>query len=134
MSKCIITAYEDKEEIYTGAILQDYCSVDRKKYLDDSKALHVARLPVFISHAVNTLQYRQFNYKRMMRLKSALSREILRRMINRFIQASLIKTYHFRFSTIQEETPYLRAVKQSKNREKIISALNELVKEGAIYN
>jgi hypothetical protein len=53
-----------------------------------------------------------------MRLKSALSREILRRMINRFIQASLIRTYHFRFSTIQEETPYLRAVKQSKNREK----------------
>lgn len=134
ISKCIITAYEDDEEIYTGAILQDYCSVDRKKYLDDSKALHVARLPVFISHAVNTLQYRQFNYKRMMRLKSALSREILRRMINRFIQASLIRTYHFRFSTIQEETPYLRAVKQSKNREKFISALNELVKEGAIYN
>jgi hypothetical protein len=48
--------------------------------------------------------------------------------------ALFIRTYHFRFSTIQEETPYLRAVKQSKNREKIISALNELVKEGAIYN
>jgi hypothetical protein len=29
MNKCILTVYEDNKEIYTGAILQDYCSVDK---------------------------------------------------------------------------------------------------------
>lgn len=134
MSKCILTVYEDGEEIYTGAILQDYCSVDRKKYLDNTKNLHVARLSVFISHAVNTLQFRQYNYKRLMGCKEQLSRWLLRRLINRFTYASLLTEHHFLFSTVKAESGLLRAKKEGDNRTKVIAGLEELKKTGAIYS
>lgn len=134
MSKCILTVYEDSEEIYTGAILQDYCSVDRKQYLDDTKALHVARLSVFISHAVNTLQYRQFNLRRLTACKEQLSRWLLKRLINRFHYASLTTTHHFLFSTIKAESSLLRLAREIDNRIKVIAALEELKNTGTIFN
>jgi len=134
MSKCILTVYEDSEEIYTGAILQDYCSVDRKQYLDDTKALHIARLSVFISHAVNTLQYRQFNLGRLTACKEQLSRWLLKRLINRFHYASLITTHHFLFSTIKAESGLLRLAREIDNRIKVITALEELKKTGTIFS
>ena len=134
MSKCILVVYEDGEEIYTGAILQDYCSVDRKQYLDDTKALHVARLSVFISHAVNTLQFRQYNYKRLMDCKEQLSQWLLRRLINRFTYASVITNHNFLFSTIKTESSLLRAKIEGDNRKKVLAALDELKETGAIFS
>lgn len=134
MSKCILTVYENKKEIYTGAILQDYCSVDRKQYLDDTKALHVARLSVFISHAVNTLKFRQYNYKRLMDCKEQLSRWLLRRLINRFTYASLTSSHNFMYSTIKAESGLLRTKREVDNRLKVIAALDELKEAGAIFN
>ncbi len=132
MSKCILTVYEDEKEIYTGSILQDYCSVDRRRFLDDPKALHVARLSVFISHAVNTLQFRQYNYKRLMDCKEQLSRWLLRRLINRFTYASLLTNHNFMFSTIKTESGLLRAKKEGDNRLKVLAGLDELKEKGAI--
>jgi len=132
MSKCILTVSDANEEIYTGAILQDYCSVDRSKYLIDTDALHVARLSLFISRAVNTFQFRQYNYKRLMSCKEQLSQWLLRRLINRFTYASIITSHHFLFSTIKQESSLLRAKLGSDNRKKVIKALNELKATGAI--
>lgn len=134
MSKCILTVYEDNEEIYTGAILQDYCSVDRKHYLDDTKALHVARLSVFISHAVNTLQYRQFNLRRLTSCKEQLSGWILKRLIAKFIYASLITTHDLYYSSIKSASLLLRAKHEGKNRLKVLAALDELKANGTIYS
>ena len=134
MSKCILTAYEEGEEIYTGAILQDYCSVDRKQYLNDTKALHIARLSVFISHAVNTLQFRQYNYKRLMNCKEQLSQWLLRRIINRFTYASVITSHNFLFSTVKIESSLLRAKIEGDNRKKVLAALDELKETGALFS
>ncbi|SMG62295.1 [weak similarity to] plasmid replication protein RepA [methanotrophic bacterial endosymbiont of Bathymodiolus sp.] len=135
ISKCILTVYEDREEIYTGAILQDYCSVDRKQYLDDTKALHIARLSVFISHAVNTLQYRQFNLRRLTTCKEQLSRWLLKRLINRFHYASLTTTHlFFYFLTIKAESSLLRLAREIDNRIKVTTALEELKSTGTIFN
>ncbi len=134
MSKCILTVYEGEEEIYTGAILQDYCSVDRRQYLDNPKAYHVARLSVFISHAINTLQFRQYNYKRLMDCKEQLSRWLLKRLINRFTYASLFTDHHFIFSTIKAESGLLRAKREIDNRSKVLAALDELKDKGAILS
>jgi hypothetical protein len=126
MSKCILTVYEDGKEIYTGAILQDYCSVDREKYLKDTDALHITRLPIFISHAVNTLQYRQFNYLRFMECKEQLTRFLYKRLVNRFIHANFMNDYHFMYSDIQQASGLLRQKSERENRRKVLSALEEL--------
>jgi hypothetical protein len=126
MSKCILTVYEDGKEIYTGAILQDYCSVDREKYLEDTNALHITRLPVFISHAINTLQYRQFNYLRFMECKEQLTRFLYKRLVNRFIHANYMNDYHFMYSDIKQASGLLRQKSERENRRKVLSALEEL--------
>jgi hypothetical protein len=126
MSKCVLTVYESDKEIYTGAILQDYCSVDRKKYLDHSEGLHVARLPVFISHAINTLQYRQYNYVRFMECKEQLTRFLYKRLVNRFIHANYMNDYHFMYSDIKQSSGLLQQGEEYNNRKKVISSLDEL--------
>ena len=134
MSKCIITVYEDGREIYTGAILQDYCSIDRSKYLNDTESLHVARLPLFISHAINTLQYRQFNYVRFMECSEQLTRFLYKRLVNRFINANYLNDYHFTFSDIQQASGLLQQQRDIDNRRKVIDALDELKAKNVIID
>ena len=57
MSSCIITLYKKDKEVWKGSILQDLVTVGREEYLADATAEHVARLPLFISHAINQLEY-----------------------------------------------------------------------------
>lgn len=134
MSRCVLTVYEDDREIYTGAILQDYCSVERSQYLEDTDSLHAARLPVFISHAINTLQYRQFNYVRFMECTDQLTRFLYKRLVNRFIQANHMNDYHFMYSDIKQASGLLQQTKESHNRIKVIDALNELKEKRVIVD
>ncbi len=132
MSKCVLTVFKNEERIYTGAIFENYLSVNRKDYLDDSKALHAVKLSSLISHSINTLQYRQFNLPRLLACKSQLARYLLRRLINRFTYASLLTNHKFSFSRIKEESGFLRKKIEGDNRKKVIAALDELKKAGAI--
>jgi len=134
MSKCILTVYEDSKEIYSNPIINNYIKVDRKQYLDNTQALHVAQLSVFISHAVNTLQYRQFNLRRLTACKEQLSSWILKKLIARFTYASLTTTHDLYYSSIKAASLLLRANKDGKNREKVIAALEELKAKGTIYS
>ena len=134
MSKCVLTVYENGKEIYTGSILQDYCSVGRTEYLFDTDALHIARLPIFISYAVNTLQYRQFNYLRFMECKEQLTRFIYKRLINRFVNANYLNDYHFLYSYIKQASGLLRQSREIDNRQKVISSLGELKQKNIILS
>jgi hypothetical protein len=131
MSSCILTFYNDKKEVWKGAILQDLVTVGREEYKADTNAHHVARLPLFISHSINRLEYRQFNYDRLMGCNEQLSRWIYKRLINRFKQASLMNDYHFMYSELKT-SGLLQQATESKNRIKALSALDELVEKGVL--
>jgi len=133
MSSCILTFYIDKKEVWKGSILQDLVTVGRDKYLAETDSQHIARLPLFISHSINHLQYRQFNYDRLMKCNEQLSRWIYKRLINRYTQASLMNTYHFMYSDIKQGSGLLQQERETDNRKKIISSLNELKAEGVIW-
>jgi len=126
MSKCVLTVWEGKTEIYKGAILQDYCSVDRETYLDNNKALHIARLPVFISYSINTLAYRQFNYGRIMSIKEQLSVYLFKRLVNRYTYADLTNSHKMTYSDIKRNSGLLQQGRESDNRKKITSSLEEM--------
>jgi hypothetical protein len=134
MSGCILRIYEGKKEIYKGAILGNYLLVDREKYLEDSKSTHVAQLPVFISKAVNTLQYRQCNYKRIMGFKAQLSAWVYKKLVNRYTYAGDDNSYHFRYSDLKENSGLLAQSVERDNRKKVISALKELLDTGVLLN
>jgi len=131
MSSCIITLCHGNKEVWKGAILQDLVTVDREEYLADTNAHHIARLPLFISHAIDKLEYRQFNYDRLMSCNEQLTRWIYKRIINRFRQASFMNDYHFMYSDLKA-SGLLQQATEGKNRVKAISALEELEKQGVL--
>lgn len=128
MSLCIISLYQEGEEVWKGAILQDLTTVGRKEYLANTETYHVARLPLFISHGIQNLEYRQFNYNRLMSCNEQLTRWIYKQLIHRFKQASITTDYHFKYSDLVKNSGLLQQSNERRNRAKVISALNELIK------
>lgn len=126
MSRSILVLYKDGREVWEGSILQDLVTVEREDYFGDPDSLHAAKFPILISRCVNRLAYRQFNYKRLMSCKEQLSRWIYRRLISRFKQASLLETYNFMFSDLKG-SGLLQQATEDRNRQKVVSALKELV-------
>ncbi len=133
MSGCIISLYRGKKEIWKGAILQDLVTVEREEYIEDPKAYHIGRLPLFISHAIDRLETRQFNYDRLMHCNKQLSRWIYKRLINRFRQADFMNNYHFMYSDLKHSGLLQQSVERN-NRIKVIAALEELKEQGVIMS
>jgi len=134
MSGSIITLYREGEEVWEGSILQDLITVSRKKYLSETDAQHVARLPLFISHAINQLDYRQFNYDRLMRCNDQLTRWIYKKFVHRYKQASFLNDYHINYSTIREESGFLQQDRAADNRKKVIKAIEELISRNVLFS
>ena len=132
MSKCNITLSKNNKEIWNGNILQDLVTVGREDYLASTNTHHIARLPLFISHSINNLDYRQFNYDRLMSCNEQLTRWIYKRLINRFTQASPITEYSCMYSDIKQTSGLLQQTREIDNRRKILSAFNELQQKGII--
>jgi len=134
MSSCIITLYKEKKEIWKGSILQDLVTVGRDEYIADTNAHHVARFPLFISHAINQLEYRQFNYGRLMSCDEQLTRWIYKLLIHRFRQASCLNDYHFMYSGLERDSGLLQQGRNNDNRRKVEAALDELVSRSVLIS
>ncbi len=132
MSSSLLTLYKDGKEIWKGSILQDLITVGREEYIADTEALHMARLPLFISHGINTLGYRQFNYSKLMTCDEQLTRWLYKQLINRYRQASMLNDYHFMYSTIAKNSGLLQQATERKNRQKLVSSLEELKEKRVI--
>ncbi len=134
MSRCILTLYQDGKEVYSSPILSDLVTVNREEYLADTESLHAARLPVFLSHGINRLQYRQFNYGRLMEFDEQLTRWLYKRLVHRYRQASLTDTYHFMYSDVKQNSGLLQQGNDRRNRQKLVSTLNELKDKGVLFS
>lgn len=134
MSSCLLTFSKERKELWRGAILQDLVTVGRNEYLASTDTHHIARLPLFISHSINNLDYRQFNYERLMSCNEQLTRWLYKRLINRFTQASQTTEYSCMYSDIKQASGLLQQKKEGNNRAKILSSFNELQEKGIILN
>ncbi len=134
MSQCILILSKGKKEIWRGAILQDLVTVGREEYKEDTGALHAARLPLFISHAINKQEYRQFNIDSHMKLKTQISRWLYKRLVHRYTYASVTKDHNFMYSNVKEESLHLEGKTERNNRKKMINALEELKDRGILIS
>ena len=134
LSRCILTLYQEGKEVYSGPILSDLVTVNRDEYLADSDNYHAARLPVFISQGINRLQYRQFNYARLMECDGQLTRSLYKRLVHRYRHASLLDTYHFMFSNVRQASGLLQQGTDRRNRAKLAAALDELKEKGVLLS
>lgn len=136
MSRCMITLYRGDEcDEWEGGILENLWKVSRDKYLADNDAHHVASLPDFITNAINSLEYRQFSFDRLLSCDTQLSRWIYKQLIHSFTYAEYGKTnYHFMYSDLARDSGLLNQVRPNDNRRKVGAALDELVKRGVLAN
>ena len=131
MSSCILSIRTEHDEEWRGAILQDLVTVGREDYVADTRSHHIARLPIIISRAINMLDYRQFNYDRLMECDGQLTRWIYKLLILRYRQASMMNDYHFMFSRLAS-SGLLQQGNGTNNRRKALDALNELKQKGVL--
>lgn len=134
MSSCIITLFKEEKEVWKGAILQDLVTVGRDDYLADTNSHHVARLPLFISNAINQLDYRQFNYDCLMSCNGQLTRWIHKQLVHKFPQAGMMNSYHFMHSNLKRDSGLLQQGRNIDNRRKVIEALDELINHDVLMN
>lgn len=125
MSKCTISITCNEREIWSGSILQDLITIDRASYVQKPESYHIARLPLLFSQSINNLNYRQFNYEKLMKCNEQLSRWFYKKLVNSFTQANYSNSYHLKYSSI-ESSALLQQASISKNIQKISSALEEL--------
>ncbi len=133
MNKCIISYYVDDHEIWSGAMLQDLITVGRDDYLEDTNLHHVARLPLFISNAINKQGYRQFNLEKYLGCKEQLARWIFKKLVNRYTNANPMNDYNFSYKSLLG-SGLLQQSTARDNRKKVISALKELKEINIISN
>jgi hypothetical protein len=116
----------DKVADYTVPILSDLTRVTRTEYLDDPKAMWVARLPALVSKSVNELTYRQFNYGTLMGLDTQLARWLHKRLSHRYINAGFNTSYDVLYSTLKAQSGLLEADSITKSRRALEKALDQL--------
>ena len=133
LNECNLKYYENDKLIWRGAILQDLTTIGRDDYLEDTSRHHAARLPVYISHAINKHEIRQFNYRKYMGFKRPLARWIFKRLVHRYPQASMTEQYSFKYSDLKIESGLLQQKTEDKNRKKAVEAIIELVDRNVLF-
>ena len=136
LARTTIALYKEDDDtpVYTAPILADLTRVNRAAYLDDPKALWIARLPALVSKSVNELTYRQINYGTLMSFDSQLSRWLHKKLSHRYIYASWNKPYSLLLSTIKRDSGLLETNRVTKDRKKLEEALDQLKDAGVLLD
>lgn len=135
MNGCHMTLHfhgNTKKAAYKGAIIPEIMEVGRIEYLSDPKARWRIRMPLVYSHAINSLEFRQFNYETLMSMSSQLARWLHKLLSRRFTNASLQHPYSLKYSSIKRDSGMLVHSRESKNKETVVKALEELKEQDVL--
>jgi hypothetical protein len=81
--------------------------VSRKDLAIDPDAINSANFNPFVSHAIEQISYRQFNFDRLMKHHHQLTRWLHKYLIDLFQMAAHTKNFKILFSTIKEKSAIL---------------------------
>jgi hypothetical protein len=111
----------------------DLTTVTKNKLADDPNAKWVVQFHPLVTKALNTLTYRQYNYAKMMSLKSQLARWIHKQLSLKHRSASLVNQFTMRFSTIKRDSALLEGYKvQQQAIVAVSTAFKELETSGVL--
>jgi hypothetical protein len=135
LSSTIVTVYLEGEKapICRNAILCDVVRVSREQYLEDGSTMWLAKLPALVSKSVNELSYRQFNYAKLMDLKTQLSRWLHKRLSHNYTNASIIDPYSILFTSVQRDSGLLAHPRAAANVKAFEGALEELIAADVLF-
>ena len=121
-----------KRAAYKAPILPAIMEVSRAEYLSDPKARWRVQLPLVYSHAINSLEFRQFNYATLMSMSSQLARWLHKLLSRRFTNANILNPYTIKYSSLKRDSGMLVHSRDGKNKQTVIKALEELREQDVI--
>lgn len=92
-------------------ILPALAGVTRRQYEENSTARWVAHFHPLVTQSIEDLSYHQFNYDKMMRHTSQLSRWIHKYLSIKYVFASSAQPFSIKFSSIKRESKLLEEYK-----------------------
>lgn len=88
-----------------------------------------------ITHSINKLAYRQFDYVKFMTFKRQLARWFHKRLSHNYVQAGVTgPKYNIKMSTVIRDSALVNANRMRDNMRYIDESLDELVERGIIFN
>jgi hypothetical protein len=118
---------KDGTELLKSSIFPVLLISNRKQWLENPKdAYCYVQFNPLVTHSINRLTYRQFDYVTFMEYKSQLARWLHKRLFHNFVQASIRNTYHIMASTIIRDSGLLNARRFRDNLKAIDKAFCEL--------
>lgn len=89
-------------------------SVNRDQYSDNPHAKWSVTFHPLVTHAIDTLAYRQLDYDTLMKFKMQLGRWLHRWLSNKFTQASKLNQFEIYFKTIKLQSKLLEGYKEDR--------------------
>lgn len=96
--------------------------VNRQGRASDPEAKWFVQFHGLVTHSINEITYRQFNYHRLMKASTQLARWIISQLVLKYTQASVINSFQMKFSTIKRDSGLLHGYKRQRDA---IAALDE---------
>ena len=101
------TTDEGDEAFARSTYLAALSGVRRKDYEADRSAKWAAQFHPLVTQSIDQVTYRQFNYQRLMRCTTQLSRWLIGQLVLKYTQAALTNSFEMRYSTIKRDSALL---------------------------
>ena len=99
----------------------------------DPEARWLVQFHSALTRSIDQLTYRQFNYARLMRCRSQLSRWLLTQLVLKYTFASMTDPFKLLYSTVQRDSGLLSNYSEKrKGIDKLDAALDEIQEEGVL--
>ena len=119
---------------FKGSILPEIITKTRSDFMNDPKSPSIARFSALVSHGINKLYFRQYNWVRLMDLKSELARWLFKRMAHQYTNASMTVPFHITYSEIDRDSGYMDKTRQTRNFAAVDKAWTELHQSNVIMS
>ena len=127
------TTAEGDEAFARSTYLAALSGVRRRDYEADRSAKWAAQFHPLVTQSIDQVTYRQFNYQRLMRCSTQLSRWLIGQLVLKYTQAALSNSFEMRYSTIKRDSALLNGYKKERQAVAALDAAwQELKSLGAL--
>ena len=104
-----ITTHDEQGEegIIRSPYLPSVIAVTRNRLREDPQARWAVQFHPLVTSGIDKIQYRQFNYQRMMSHSTQLARWLHKQLVLKHTGADLLKTFEMRYSTVKRDSGLL---------------------------
>jgi hypothetical protein len=125
--------YGNKISLTKDAYMHGLGFIDNADQRDELNAKWIIKFHPMITDAIDSLEYRQYNYDKVMFNSKPLSRWLHEYLITKFTYASNFSTFDMRYSTIKQNSMLLEGYKVARQAvSECKESLEELKKNGVI--